>query len=40
VVDEVVEVASWMSPRLGGIGPMTRAMLYANTIAAAERSPG
>jgi methylenetetrahydrofolate dehydrogenase (NADP+)/methenyltetrahydrofolate cyclohydrolase len=40
VVDEVVEVASWMSPRLGGIGPMTRALLYANTVAAAERSAG
>jgi len=40
VVDEVAEVAGWMSPRLGGVGPMTRALLYANTVAAAERSAG
>jgi len=33
-------VAGWMSPRLGGVGPMTRALLYANTVAAAERSAG
>lgn len=38
VVDEVAEVASWMSPRLGGVGPMTRALLYRNTVEAAERS--
>ena len=31
VVDEVAEVASWMSPRIGGVGPMTRALLYRNT---------
>lgn len=37
VVDEVAEVAGWMSPRLGGVGAMTRAMLYENTVAAAER---
>jgi methylenetetrahydrofolate dehydrogenase (NADP+) / methenyltetrahydrofolate cyclohydrolase len=40
VVDEVAEVASWMSPRLGGVGPMTRALLYRNTVDAAERSAG
>ncbi len=40
VVDEVADVAEWMSPRLGGVGPMTRALLYANTVAAAERSAG
>lgn len=40
VVDEVAEVAGWMSPRLGGVGPMTRALLYANTVAAAEHSAG
>jgi methylenetetrahydrofolate dehydrogenase (NADP+)/methenyltetrahydrofolate cyclohydrolase len=38
VVDEVAEVASWMTPRIGGVGPMTRAMLLANTVDAAERS--
>jgi len=40
VVDEVAEVASWMSPRIGGVGPMTRAMLYRNTVDAAERAAG
>lgn len=38
VADEVAEVAGWLSPRIGGVGPMTRAMLMANTVAAAERS--
>ncbi len=38
VDDEVAEVAGWLSPRIGGVGPMTRAMLLANTVAAAERS--
>jgi len=38
VVEEVAEVASWMSPRLGGVGPMTRALLYRNAVDAAERS--
>jgi methylenetetrahydrofolate dehydrogenase (NADP+)/methenyltetrahydrofolate cyclohydrolase len=37
VDDDVAEVASWLSPRIGGVGPMTRAMLLANTVAAAER---
>jgi len=38
-VDEgVAEVAGWLSPRIGGVGPMTRAMLMANTVAAAERT--
>ena len=37
-VDEaVVEVAGWMTPRIGGVGPMTRAMLLKNCIAAAEK---
>ena len=36
-VDEgVAEVAGWLSPRIGGVGPMTRAMLLRNTVAAAE----
>jgi methylenetetrahydrofolate dehydrogenase (NADP+)/methenyltetrahydrofolate cyclohydrolase len=37
VDEEVAEVAGWLSPRIGGVGPMTRAMLFANTVAAAER---
>ncbi len=37
-VDEAVaEVAGWMTPRIGGVGPMTRAMLLRNTVRAAER---
>lgn len=36
VADGVDEVAGWLSPRVGGVGPMTRAMLLANTVAAAE----
>jgi methylenetetrahydrofolate dehydrogenase (NADP+)/methenyltetrahydrofolate cyclohydrolase len=36
-VDEsVAEVASWITPRLGGIGPTTVAMLLRNTVEAAE----
>src|SRR6478752_7160617 len=38
VADEVAEVASWLSPRIGGVGPMTRALLLSNTVDAAERS--
>jgi len=35
-VDESVgEVAGWITPRLGGVGPMTRAMLLQNTVDAA-----
>ena len=38
-VDEsVVEVAGWITPRLGGVGPMTRAMLLQNTVDAAVAS--
>jgi methylenetetrahydrofolate dehydrogenase (NADP+) / methenyltetrahydrofolate cyclohydrolase len=37
VADDVAEVASWLSPRIGGVGPMTRAMLLKNTVDAAER---
>jgi methylenetetrahydrofolate dehydrogenase (NADP+)/methenyltetrahydrofolate cyclohydrolase len=37
-VDEsVAEVAGWLTPRLGGVGPMTRAMLLSNAVRAAER---
>lgn len=39
-VDESVgEVASWITPRLGGVGPTTVAMLLRNTVAAAEARP-
>ena len=34
----VREVAGWITPVPGGVGPMTRAMLLTNTIEAAERS--
>jgi methylenetetrahydrofolate dehydrogenase (NADP+)/methenyltetrahydrofolate cyclohydrolase len=38
-VDESVnEVASWVTPRLGGVGPTTVAMLLRNTVEAAERA--
>ncbi|MGH9045892.1 MAG: bifunctional 5,10-methylenetetrahydrofolate dehydrogenase/5,10-methenyltetrahydrofolate cyclohydrolase [Acidimicrobiales bacterium] len=33
----VAEVAGWITPRLGGVGPMTRAMLLRNALLAAER---
>ena len=37
-VDESVEEkASWITPRLGGVGPTTVAMLLRNTVEAAER---
>jgi methylenetetrahydrofolate dehydrogenase (NADP+)/methenyltetrahydrofolate cyclohydrolase len=34
----VAEVAGWYTPVPGGIGPMTRAMLLANVVEAAERA--
>jgi methylenetetrahydrofolate dehydrogenase (NADP+)/methenyltetrahydrofolate cyclohydrolase len=37
---EVAEVAGWITPVPGGVGPMTRAMLLVNTIEAAERATG
>ncbi|HWK92699.1 MAG TPA: bifunctional methylenetetrahydrofolate dehydrogenase/methenyltetrahydrofolate cyclohydrolase [Luteimicrobium sp.] len=36
----VAEVAGWLSPNPGGVGPMTRAMLLSNVVAAAERAAG
>jgi len=33
---EVGDVAGWMTPVPGGVGPMTIAMLMANTVSAAE----
>jgi methylenetetrahydrofolate dehydrogenase (NADP+)/methenyltetrahydrofolate cyclohydrolase len=32
----VGEVAGWITPRLGGVGPTTVAMLLLNTVLAAE----
>jgi methylenetetrahydrofolate dehydrogenase (NADP+) / methenyltetrahydrofolate cyclohydrolase len=34
--DEVAEVAGWITPVPGGVGPLTVAMLLVNTVAAAE----
>jgi methylenetetrahydrofolate dehydrogenase (NADP+)/methenyltetrahydrofolate cyclohydrolase len=39
VADDVRDVAAWVSPNPGGVGPMTRAMLLANVVEAAERQP-
>ena len=40
-VDEsVAEVAGWITPRIGGVGPTTIAMLLSNAVAAAERFAG
>ncbi|AZZ55961.1 bifunctional methylenetetrahydrofolate dehydrogenase/methenyltetrahydrofolate cyclohydrolase [Rathayibacter iranicus] len=38
VAPEVAEVAGWLSPVPGGVGPMTRAMLIHNVVTAAERA--
>lgn len=38
VAPGVEEVAGWLSPKVGGVGPMTRAMLLWNTVTAAEQS--
>jgi methylenetetrahydrofolate dehydrogenase (NADP+)/methenyltetrahydrofolate cyclohydrolase len=38
--DAVKEVAGWITPVPGGVGPMTVAMLIANTVQAAEQSLG
>ncbi|MCU1376063.1 MAG: bifunctional 5,10-methylene-tetrahydrofolate dehydrogenase/5,10-methylene-tetrahydrofolate [Actinomycetia bacterium] len=40
-VDEsVADVAGWITPRLGGVGPTTVALLLRNTVEAAERRAG
>lgn len=36
VAPDVHEVAAWVAPMPGGVGPMTRAMLLANIVDAAE----
>jgi methylenetetrahydrofolate dehydrogenase (NADP+)/methenyltetrahydrofolate cyclohydrolase len=38
VAQDVYDVAGWVSPNPGGVGPMTRAMLLSNIVAAAEQS--
>jgi methylenetetrahydrofolate dehydrogenase (NADP+)/methenyltetrahydrofolate cyclohydrolase len=38
VAPEVYDVAGWVSPNPGGVGPMTRAMLLSNIVLAAEQS--
>ena len=40
VADGVDEVACWLSPNPGGVGPMTRALLVTNVVEAAERQAG
>lgn len=37
---EVANVAAWISPNPGGIGPMTRALLLQNVVEMAERAAG
>lgn len=39
VAPDVAEVAAWIAPMPGGVGPMTRAMLLANVVEAAESGP-
>ncbi len=38
VAADVYDVAGWVSPNPGGVGPMTRAMLLSNIVSAAEAS--
>jgi methylenetetrahydrofolate dehydrogenase (NADP+) / methenyltetrahydrofolate cyclohydrolase len=38
VAPEVADVAGYFAPNPGGVGPMTRAMVLSNVIAAAERN--
>jgi len=38
VAPGVAEVAGWLSPNPGGVGPMTRALLIQNVVDAAERA--
>jgi methylenetetrahydrofolate dehydrogenase (NADP+)/methenyltetrahydrofolate cyclohydrolase len=38
VAPDVAEVAGYLSPNPGGVGPMTRAMLLSNVVEAAERA--
>jgi methylenetetrahydrofolate dehydrogenase (NADP+)/methenyltetrahydrofolate cyclohydrolase len=38
VAPDVLDVAGWVAPVPGGVGPMTRAMLLTNVVEAAERA--
>ena len=38
VAPDVAEVAAWISPNPGGVGPMTRALLLQNVVESAERA--
>jgi methylenetetrahydrofolate dehydrogenase (NADP+) / methenyltetrahydrofolate cyclohydrolase len=38
VADDVWDVAAWVSPNPGGVGPMTRAMLLSNIVAMVEKA--
>jgi methylenetetrahydrofolate dehydrogenase (NADP+)/methenyltetrahydrofolate cyclohydrolase len=38
VADDVWDVAGWVSPNPGGVGPMTRAMLLSNIVTMAEQA--
>ncbi|MEP7161292.1 MAG: bifunctional methylenetetrahydrofolate dehydrogenase/methenyltetrahydrofolate cyclohydrolase [Dermatophilaceae bacterium] len=38
VAADVAEVAGWVAPNPGGVGPMTRAMLLTNVVEMAERA--
>lgn len=38
VAPDVAEVAGWLSPNPGGVGPMTVALLLLNVVEAAERA--
>ena len=38
VFEEAKEVASWITPVPGGVGPMTRVAMLQNTFAAAEHA--
>ncbi len=38
VAEDVAEVAGWITPRLGGVGPLTRSVLLRNTVTAAEKA--
>jgi methylenetetrahydrofolate dehydrogenase (NADP+) / methenyltetrahydrofolate cyclohydrolase len=40
VAKDVADVAAWLAPMPGGVGPMTRAMLLLNVVEAAERAYG
>lgn len=38
LAEDVADIAAWITPRIGGVGPMTRAVLLRNCVEAAERA--